>query len=218
MPARVLSDREPPELTPATWRKIAPITSRQDYSRFMLHDLSQHVQTSHVLTIQWDGYVLDPAGWDPVYLAYDYIGAPWPQFLDGKRVGNGGFSLRSRRLIEACAKLPITDEAEDIAICRTHRARLERELGLRFAPEDVARRFAYERTQRTGREFGFHGAFNLVDHLSRGESAPLFASLEARLLSQGEHREIRNKALCRGDMQLAMTMWRRMRSPEVRLR
>ena len=36
----------------------------------------------------------------------DYIGAPWPHFRDGHNVGNGGFSLRSRRLLEACRELP----------------------------------------------------------------------------------------------------------------
>src|SRR5574340_709517 len=37
-----------------------------------------YVQTSHLLTIQWDGWVLDGAKWQEEFLKYDYIGAPWP--------------------------------------------------------------------------------------------------------------------------------------------
>jgi hypothetical protein len=216
--ALFLSDRPPPAGTPAIWRHIPAIGSRHEYSRFMLHDLAAHLHTRHVLCIQWDGYVLNPASWDPAFLDYDYIGAPWPHFADGMRVGNGGFSLRSRRLAEACATLPLTNEAEDVAICRTHRRMLEEEFGLRFAPEDVARRFAYERIAPTGREFGFHGAFNLIDHVPPGECSALFAALEPNLLNHREHKEILYRALRRGDMRLAWTIWRRMHAPNARRR
>jgi hypothetical protein len=213
-----LSDQPPPAGTPATWRPIAPLRSRRDYSRFMLHDLAAHLHTRHVLCVQWDGYVLNPPAWDPIFLEYDYIGAPWPHFSDGMRVGNGGFSLRSHKLVEACAALVITDQAEDVAICRTHRAMLEDRYGLRFAPEDVARRFAYERIAPTGLEFGFHGAFNLSRHLPPGDCSALFATLEAGLLNRREHKEILYRALRHGDMRLAWTIWRRMRSPDARQR
>ncbi|WP_404711402.1 DUF5672 family protein [Sphingomonas sp. MMS24-J13] len=216
--ALLLSDHSPPPGTPAAWRQIAPIGSRHEYSTFMLRELAAHLQTPYVLCVQWDGYVLDPAAWDPAFLDYDYIGAPWPQFGDGMRVGNGGFSLRSRRLVEACTTLPITDDSEDVAICRTHRPMLEKRFGLRFAPEDVARRFAYERLAPTGREFGFHGAFNLIDHLSRPDCSALFAALEPGLLNRREHKEILYGALRRGDVRLASTIWRRMRARAARRR
>ena len=92
----LLTSREPPPGLCATLRTIEPITSREAYSRFMLRDLHRHIATSHALCVQWDGYVLDPARWDREFLEYDYIGAPWPHFGDAMRVGNGGFSLRSR--------------------------------------------------------------------------------------------------------------------------
>ena len=50
---------------------------------------------------------------------------------------------------------------EDVRICRDHRPYLETAHHIRFAPEDVARRFSIEgygqanRTHTT--EFGFHG-------------------------------------------------------------
>ena len=213
-----LSDRPPPPGTAAEWRAIPSIGSRLEYSRFMLRELAAHVATRHVLCVQWDGYVLDPNAWDPAFLGYDYIGAPWPHFADGMRVGNGGFSLRSRRLVEACANLPISDEPEDVAICRTHRQHLEQRFGLRFAPEEVARHFAYERMTPTGKEFGFHGALNMVDLAPSRELVLLFGELEPGLLNRREHREILGAALRKGDLRLAWTIWRRLRHSQARRR
>ena len=216
--ALFLSDRPPPPGTPAAWRPIPPVGSRFEYSRFMLRDLAAHFTTQHVLCVQWDGYVLDPTRWDPAFLDYDYIGAPWPHFADGMRVGNGGFSLRSRRLVEACAALPISSEPEDVAICRTHRRLLEERFGLRFAPEEVAQGFAYERMTPTGGEFGFHGALNMIDLAPSRELACLFAELEPGLLNRREHREIFHRALRRRDLRLAWVIWRRLRHPRARRR
>lgn len=213
--ALFLSPVPPPPETQATWRRIATLGSRHAYSRFMLHDLAAHVATSHALCVQWDGYVLNAGAWDPVFLDYDYIGAPWPHFADGMSVGNGGFSLRSRALIAACRALPVPvpDEPEDVAICRTHRTALEAQ-GLRFATQEVARRFAFERTAPTGREFGFHGAFNMTG----ADLAALFAGLEPGLLNRREHRQTLRAALRRGDWRLAATIWRRLCDPRARQR
>lgn len=205
-----LSNRPPPPNTAAEWRPIPPIGSRSEYSRFMLRDLAVHVASQHLLCVQWDGYVLNPDQWDPVFLDYDYIGAPWPHFADGMRVGNGGFSLRSRRLVEACAALPITNEPEDVAICRTHRPMLEKRFGLRFAPEEIARRFAYERMSPTGEEFGFHGALNMVALVSSRELRSLLSELEPSLLNRREHRELLYSALRRRDLRLAAVIWQRL--------
>ena len=204
----LLSDAKPvlPSRTSIQWRQIEPIRSRSDYSRFMLRDLASHVSTSHALCIQWDGFVLNGGAWDPGFLKYDYIGAVWPQFSDGHNVGNGGFSLRSSRLIEACRELPFDGtEAEDIVIARQSRRRLEKD-GMRFAPDGVARAFAYERTRPNGSEFGFHGAFNLVRYLSAMQARDLFASLEPGVLAASENKEILRWALARGQGRLAVTM------------
>ena len=82
-------------------RRIDKLGSRDDYSRFILKSLLAHVTTPHVLLIQWDGYVINPDSFDPAFLDRDYIGAKWFWFDDGMRVGNGGFSLRSRKLLQA---------------------------------------------------------------------------------------------------------------------
>ena len=144
--------------------------------------------------------------WSHEFLDYDYIGAVWPQFSDNKNVGNGGFSLRSRELMEACRELPVTGpDAEDIVIARQFRPQLE-QLGIRFAPETVSRRFAYERTKPTGHEFGFHGAFNLVRYLSKKGAAGLFGSLEPGMLAPNERSELLRWALVRGRLGLAKSL------------
>lgn len=203
----LLSDEPPPQTDLAiTWRRIERLGSRLDYSRFMLRGLAQHISTSHALCIQWDGFVLNGAEWNPRFLEFDYIGSVWPHFRDDYNVGNGGFSLRSKRFLDACCELPLVgNEPEDVFVSRVQRPRLE-ELGMRFAPEAVARQFAYERTAPTGREFGFHGAFNLVRHLSNKDATNIFRSLEPALLARNERWELLRWALVRGRMHLAMTM------------
>ena len=204
----LLCDNAPPPETDRriSWRAINRLESRADYSRFMLHELANHVTTSHALCVQWDGFVLRGSAWDQRFLEYDYIGAVWPHFSDAHNVGNGGFSLRSRRLLEACTKLPFEEsQMEDIVIGRLCRGQLE-EQGMRFAPEALARSFSYERTLSTGREFGFHGAFNLVSVVPAGVILRLFRTLEPGMLARNERWEILRWALIRGRLHLASEM------------
>jgi Protein of unknown function (DUF5672) len=209
-----LSDRRPINLPPGIdWIRIEPLRSRQDYSRFIQRDLHSFVQTSFALLVQWDGYLLAPGQWRPEFRDYDYIGAPWPQFDDGKNVGNGGFSLRSLKLLESTAQLPDNfDEAEDTFICRTHREALEKDFGIQFAPEAVARCFAYERTAPNGKELGFHGVFNLVRLLPRAAFYALAGSLEPGLLGRREHRELVYFLLLRGRFRALALLVRQRRS------
>ncbi|NMN03185.1 hypothetical protein FHT17_001695 [Novosphingobium sp. SG916] len=140
---------------------IAPLRSSRAYSDFMLNALVDHVTTSHCLVVQWDGHVLDAQRWQDTFLSYDYVGASWPQFGDGYDVGNGGFSLRSRRLMEACRAAGFTPlHPEDLAIGRENRARLEQQ-GMRFAPRALADQFSAERASRPETAFGYHGVFNM---------------------------------------------------------
>lgn len=151
--------------------KIPQINSRDEYSHFMLHGLHNYISTSHVLVVQWDGFVLDGSVWDNSFLDYDYIGAIWGWHAE-RRVGNGGFSLRSKKLLCSVAKIApqqMMALGEDEVICRVLADRLETEHGINFAPENVAKRFAYERTHPEGRTLGFHGLFNLWRHLGDDE-------------------------------------------------
>jgi Flp pilus assembly protein TadD len=158
-------------------RAIPRLASRDDYSRFILKSLRSHIATPHVLLVQWDGYVVNPAAFDPAFAGCDYIGAKWFWYNDGMRVGNGGLSLRSRRFLDALQdpRLELAD-AEDVTIARTHRPMLERDYGIRFADEALADRFAFEAAYPTGMPFGFHGLYNFCRVVPQPELAALAPS------------------------------------------
>jgi len=151
--------------------QVPRITDRADYSRRMLQSLCEFIRSEFVLVIQWDGYVLNPDAWEDTFLDYDYIGARWA-YDDGKGVGNGGFSLRSRRLLQVLAERHVTAtgaENEDETICRRLRPWLESEHKVRFASEAVADAFSIERVGNNPRPFGFHGLFNMASLIGREE-------------------------------------------------
>jgi hypothetical protein len=151
---------------------IDKITNGDLYSKFMLQELpklAEHLQyqyrhITHVLITQCDGYVLNADKWDDEFLNYDYIGAPF--IYDENTVGNGGFSLRSIRLLKELQRG--VDEGrrfytmyapEDGVICNVYRDALEAR-GIKFAPLSVARRFSTETGNYLSNPlkdtFGFH--------------------------------------------------------------
>ncbi|MDR5736682.1 DUF5672 family protein [Caballeronia sp. LZ019] len=136
------------------------------------------MRTPWVLVIQWDGYVADPDAWSDEFFNYDYIGARWPWHNDGMSVGNGGFSLRSTKLMRLLAsdEFPLRDGIyEDKLIGRIYRPLLESKYGIRFAPNDVADRFSYENSHPPGPTFGFHSPHNLARHLDASALQELVA-------------------------------------------
>lgn len=150
------------------------------YSDFLLSRMVDHIDSSHCLVVQWDGHIIDASQWRPAFLEFDYIGASWPQFDDGNDVGNGGFSLRSRRLMEACRDPQFRYGApEDIAIGRVNRGWLERR-GMRFAPRSLADAFASERAGDLNACFGYHGVFNMIRAIGVEAFWPIYRSLDDR--------------------------------------
>lgn len=146
-------------------------SGREAYSKFCIKDMVRYVDTSHVLIIHPDGYIQNPAAWDDDWLQYDYIGARW-QYHDGYAVGNGGFSLRSKRLLEIISELKLNNfHPEDCIISRQLRPMLEQQHGIRFAPVEVADKFSIEaygdimvdsngvNANRYCGQFGFHGYY-----------------------------------------------------------
>lgn len=177
---------------------IAPLRCIEDYNRFMLLQLREHVTTSHVLVVQWDGFVSNPDLWDPSFLSWDYIGAPWYHGDSPGSVGNGGFSLRSAKLLDALASLAPTDqEPEDMAICVTLRPQLEQCFGIRIAPLDVAQRFACEYGPYR-RSFGFHGLHNFAYVMRPEELRAWLESAPHDILRSVPARKL-VKSLMRGD-------------------
>jgi hypothetical protein len=148
--------------------KISKISSIEKYSEFIIKDLANYFTKDFVLVAQWDGFVRDANMWDDEFFKYDYIGAPWdPILLDSSvpksyTVGNGGFSLRSKRLQEFLRDNHnnlIYHKFEDVSIGQINRAYLE-ENGFTFAPEELAKKFSLE-TGPMRDSFGCHGRFIL---------------------------------------------------------
>ena len=101
------------------FKKCNNLKSISDYNKFILFNLSGYMNSDFALIVQHDGYVINPEIWDDNFLQYDYIGAPWKKniyfdfFGSNIRVGNGGFSLRSKKLLSAFNDLKI-DPSGDI--------------------------------------------------------------------------------------------------------
>ena len=150
---------EKPSTLPAgiTYEECPRISSIDEYSKYVIYDLTKHVSTNYCLLVQHDGFVSHPEKWEDGFLDWDYIGAPWAVSTDSYidkhgehiRVGNGGFSLRSKKLLEIPSKynMPFLEERgfynEDGNICVYNRDFLLN-LGIKYAPLDVASRFSRE--------------------------------------------------------------------------
>lgn len=159
---------------------IPKLRSVEAYSAFLLRELAPFIPTSHCLIVQWDGHVANRAAWNPGFLDFDYIGASWPQFTDGHDVGNGGFSLRSSRLLKTLQHSEFSlAHPEDLLIGRTYRTRLEA-LGLRFAPRQVADRFSAERSGDPATSFGYHGVWHMPQVLGLERFWEIYRSLDDR--------------------------------------
>lgn len=123
--------------------KIKPLNNLTDYSEFCVKELHRYIDTPFCIVAQWDGYLLNSKAWTDEFLKWDYIGSPW---LPSNINGNGGWSLRSKKLLESCSK--IADEKdrchpEDSWICMAHRKELEA-MGCKFAPIEICKRWGFE--------------------------------------------------------------------------
>ena len=165
----LLTDKQVGNLPDIQVKKIK-LLNYQAYNHFILFELHKYIHTKYCLVVQNDGYVVRPGKWISKFLKYDYIGAPWPEkthfTADGKevRVGNGGFSLRSHKLLSAPSqlKLAFTDAQtgyfhEDGFLCVHYRHLLEKK-GIKFAPVNVAAKFSRELwcAESVADSFGFH--------------------------------------------------------------
>jgi len=142
---------------------IPTIKSTQEYSYFILNELYKHIKTDFVLITQHDGWVLDGEQFDERLYQYDYAGATWPE-RDGLTVGNGGFSWRSKLLLEIIAQDNLIRKVgvvqEDVTICRVYREYLEENYGFKWATVEMCNRFSFELIEPNQPTFGFHGHFH----------------------------------------------------------
>lgn len=169
------------------------ITSLADYNRILLTDLPHKLNSDFALIIQFDGFVIDPSSFSDFFFKFDYIGAPWPAGTvpgHGAMVGNGGFSLRSKKLIETvanCQPAIMVDVSEDVTICRLLRPLLEERDGICFAPVEVARHFSIEFEDiKDSVPFGFHG-LHILPKIYQDDYKFLIDNLPVRCFKSGSY-------------------------------
>lgn len=168
---------------------IDPLTSIELYNQFIVHYLNDYVDTEYCLLVQPDGFVINPLMWTDEFLKYDYIGAPWdlnhshnaiahcPEDLSHLKktpivVGNGGFSLRSKKFLQECSHIRYDGAInEDVFVCSVIRKYLI-ERGVSFAPVSLANRFSFEcpihmdeKLVHLDAHFGFHGTHSYKKEL-----------------------------------------------------
>jgi glycosyltransferase involved in cell wall biosynthesis len=172
---KLLSHFEPlfPKGSSIEYHKIPKMGSIDDWSKFVVYDLAQFVETDFVLLVHADGFVVNADAWKNEFLDYDYIGAPWPLPTDSfsyrddegtlSRVGNS-VSLRSSKLLRFPKDQKLPWEPfhgfynEDGFLCVKHRRQIEN-FGMKFAPLDIAKFFSHENIipeVRNIRPFVFH--------------------------------------------------------------
>lgn len=138
------------------------------YDRFCSVELSTLFSTSHCIVCQLDGYPINPDQWNESWLKYDYIGSPWPNewlsyhgYPFDSRVGNGGFSLRSKKLCDAIAKEGFEQMPDDVFVSGKMRGKMEKS-GFLYASPEVAIHFGKEHNvpeyNASIKTFGFHSS------------------------------------------------------------
>lgn len=168
---RVVTFSDRPLLAGAKNVPVTPINSMHDYCDIMLKGFWPYIETEYIIFAQWDAMVFDASQWTDDFLNYDYIGAIWPWRPPGQNVGNGGFSLRSMKLLQAL-RYPVIQMVEnsehgvqeDNYISIVHRQLLEQKFGIQFAPQELASRFSYELGPYSG-SMAFHGFWNVINFM-----------------------------------------------------
>jgi hypothetical protein len=143
------------------------------YNYYVFLELWKHIDTEFALIQQYDSCVLWETEWKDSWLEWDYIGSPWPivenSYMgnDGtrSRVGNGGFSLRHKKLLQ----IPYRNgwglrseqgyASEDGNICCYWKKEMLKE-GIKYAPVEIASHFSFENyvpeNENIIKTFGFH--------------------------------------------------------------
>ena len=145
-----------------------------EWNHAIIFDLRRFIDTPFCMLVHPDGFVVNPESWNPDWLNYDYIGAPWPlptddysyRTPDGEivRVGNS-VSLRSKEMLELPFRLEVAwrsyfGNTNEDGFLTCHNRRLFQHMGARYAPIEVAKYFSREmeipENQDVDKPFAFH--------------------------------------------------------------
>lgn len=179
--------------------EIPRLPSLVDYSIFMLKRAVKFIDTPHALVIQHDGYIINAGSWNQAWLNLDYIGPLFIQDYANPQdmVGSGGFSLRSRAMMQYTEKCAPDWDGTPESTARAQKAVGSYEDGyishnlrphLRIGSPTEAAKFAQggwpqspsvrrnERTYYVERPFGFHGKWSNIDEATGFVQPPPFVA------------------------------------------
>ena len=149
--------------------KIKKLNSIKEYNDFIL-TLNPYIKSDFALIVQDDGHIVNPNKWNKLFLDYDYIGAPWPNNYSWKarfkkkynksisdqivkninynQVGNGGFSLRSKKFLEYSQTFSNCESiSEDIFLCIYNYEKSQNHK-IKFPNFNLAKEFSYEMSMK----------------------------------------------------------------------
>jgi hypothetical protein len=153
--------------------QLGEITDINSWNKAVVYDLWKYVETDFAMFIHGDGYVINPDCFQPSWLDYDFVGAPWPLPADSYsyrtaegelvRVGNS-VSLRSKRLMRLPTELNLEwksyfGNTNEDGFLTVHHRKLFQDLGIKYAPLEVAKDFSkeHEIEENKGlKTFAFH--------------------------------------------------------------
>ena len=148
--------------------KIDEIKSHREYNDFCLR-LNNYTDNEFILIVQNDSFITNPSEWTDEFLNYDYIGAPWTEKQASEwripnRVGNGGFSLRSKKFLEYSSKFTSCNGANEDGFLTNFTLNYANHFGIKYSPVDLAYKFSVELpnpddTYDPDKHFGFHGNY-----------------------------------------------------------
>jgi len=150
--------------------RIKPFASVEEWGEFIIYDLYKYINTEYILLVHDDGFVVNAESWNPQFLDYDYIGAPWPLPKDDfsyrtdsgelVRIGNS-VSIRSKKILELPRELGLPWVPfhgylhEDGFLNVQYRNKLI-DNGMKFAPLPLGRCFGREYVDSVEQPFTFH--------------------------------------------------------------
>ena len=140
--------------------KIPKISSKAEYSYFVIKELWKYIETDYVLVTQHDSWVLNGDSWDDAFFDYDGIGSAW--LYDERNNFNGGFCLLSKKLLNVLGTDDFIEvvSPDDEIIGRLYRNYLIQKHGIKFPTDDMCDKFSFELRHPICKTFGFHSFFH----------------------------------------------------------
>jgi hypothetical protein len=112
---KIIYSCQKPNIDPGDFEiKIIDEIPYEEFNNFVSLKYSELFDTEYSINFHSDGFIQNQNAWSDKFLEYDYIGAPIKLPTTKKNeyqgvVGNGGFSLRSKKICEEIKKLRLNN-------------------------------------------------------------------------------------------------------------